>query len=131
MDLLNNDNPPYVVTNISNTSCLSKSEDDEDFSFIKQNYVALETNLSEFQINNNQLTRDANSLFLSVARALIHQLIIRPKYEFHLRHFLNLSHDVKLYSDINLQHIIRRNLCLYWLKFIENSQYKPECEYQR
>ena len=125
MELLSNDNPPYIVS-INRGDC-----EKEDLNSIIQNYVNLETIVGDTSLPNQSVMKDSNSLFLSVARALIHQLLICPKYEFYLKHYLDVTYDLKLFSDMHLQQILRRKLCLHWLRVVKDAQYVPGNVYKR
>lgn len=62
-----------------------------------------------------------NSLFLALARAILYKLAYEnPYYEFILRNicFSDIEYidNFKFDSDLALQQLIRRKLCLYWLK---------------
>lgn len=75
-----------------------------------------------------------NSLFLSLARALLYKIYhVDRKYEFMLRriYLLRVDDHFEFTSDLTLQELLRHNLCLYWLSHVVDGQFKPDCTYSK
>ena len=77
-----------------------------------------------------------NSLFLLVARAILYRLsFVDESYETVLRNqiFHGLIHkDYRFESDMSLQELIRKRLCLYWLSYVRNGKFISEdCKYYK
>jgi hypothetical protein len=79
-----------------------------------------------------------NSLFLSIARCIIFKIhFVDKKYEFLLRNaFLNDVLPAKpttfsFDSDMVLQELLRKKLCLYWLSHVVNGEFKSNCKYKK
>jgi hypothetical protein len=77
-----------------------------------------------------------NSLFLAIARSLLFKVhFVDKRYQIYLRRFCldgderrNLTFD----SDLGLQELLRKKLCLYWLSFVSDGKFKQEnCKYSK
>jgi len=77
-----------------------------------------------------------NSLFLAIARSLLYKVhFVDKRYQAYLRRFCfdgderrNLTFD----SDLGLQELLRKKLCLYWLSFVSDGKFKQEnCKYSK
>jgi hypothetical protein len=84
-----------------------------------------------------ELQGSSNSLFLSLARCILFKIhFFDKKYEFLLRNaFL---HDVlpakaafSFDSDMVLQELLRKKLCLYWLSHVADGEFKSNCKYKK
>ena len=75
-----------------------------------------------------------NSLFLSVARALLYKIyFVDRKYEFLLRcvYLSEVSDEFTFDSDLALQELLRKNLCIYWLSNVVAGEFVPHCKYSK
>lgn len=78
-----------------------------------------------------------NSLFLSIARCILFKIhFVDKKYEFLLRNaFLNdvlpIKASFSFDSDMVLQELLRKKLCLYWLSHVVNGEFKSNCKYKK
>ena len=75
-----------------------------------------------------------NSLFLSMARALLYKVnLVDKKYQFMLRkmYLLCNKNDSDFDSDMQFQQILRKNLCMYWLSFVVDGEFKIGSKYSR
>lgn len=71
-----------------------------------------------------ELSGSDNCLFLALARSFLSKFYFEnKKYEFIIRLFCfnNINSKYNLNSDVNLQQILRKKLCLYWLSFVHVS----------
>lgn len=111
-------------------SKLRKLNDNEEKTY-KNEYIITSNDSSKnlgdyFEINGmvsdstEQLGSD-NSLFLAVARALIYKRTYENNNHYHSNMFS--SEGQKLESDNRIQRVLRINLCRYWLKSIEKSNF--------
>ena len=77
-----------------------------------------------------------NSLFLLMARAILYRLnFIDENYASFLRcqlfHGL-ISDDYRFDSDMSLQELVRKRLCLHWLSRVRNGRFvHEECKYSK
>jgi hypothetical protein len=81
-----------------------------------------------------ELLAPDNSLFLAIARALLYKIyLIDRKYEFLLRRvYLHEVNDEFVFdSDLTLQELLRRNLCIFWLSHVIDGEFVPHCKYQK
>ena len=63
-----------------------------------------------------------NSLFLAVARALLYKMYFEDlNYRFIIKHIYFKTDEIKLDSDNNLQRLIRKKLCLFWLSKVQKN----------
>jgi hypothetical protein len=75
-----------------------------------------------------------NSLFLAVARALLYKIyFVDRNYEFLLRrvYLSDVDDEFVFNSDLTLQELLRRNLCIYWLSHVVDGEFVPHCKYQK
>ncbi len=67
---------------------------------------------------------DDNSLFLAISRALLYKLHFENKNYVHLfRHVYFSEMNFNIHSDVQIQKLIRKKLCIYWLKKIQNGNF--------
>ena len=75
-----------------------------------------------------------NSLFLLIARALLYKLnFVDESYEAVLRNHIFqglLPKDYRFDSDMSLQELVRKRLCLYWLSYVRCGKFiREDCKY--
>ena len=99
-----------------------------------QNYQKPSKNLNDyFEITPNwtqklEINGAENSLFLAIARSLLHKVIYNDSYYENILRNCTFSEtdfikDFKFDSDIALQELLRKKLCCYWLKNVKNSSF--------
>ena len=83
----------------------------------------------EHTLKLEQLGSD-NSLFLAIARAFLFKIHFEDKlFELVLRNCLTLNDDngciepIQFDSDVELQEIIRKRLCLHWMNSIQQKTF--------
>lgn len=79
-----------------------------------------------------------NSLFLAVARSLLYKIyFIDRKYTCLIKAvYANCLDEPNtscfdFNSDMRLQEVLRKSLCVYWLGFVHNGEFIRECKYSR
>ena len=76
-----------------------------------------------------------NALFLLLARAILYKLnFTDPTYQRFLRmkvFYRLVRKDYRFDSDVQLQQLIRKRLCLHWLSFVIDGKLKHNCKYSR
>lgn len=77
-----------------------------------------------------------NSLFLALARSILYKVhYIDQKYAHIIKtvyaHCFQEPSAVKFNSDMKLQELLRKSLCIHWLGFVYNGEFKTACKYSR
>jgi hypothetical protein len=73
-----------------------------------------------------------NSLFLAISRSLLYKIYFENenyKHIFKNIYFKNMRY--KINSDICIQRLLRRKLCIYWLSKVKNSQFIKGSTYSK
>lgn len=123
--ILSNESPRPPSSLIENDLMPSTCFDD---------YFEVQTQLNAKQLESYGLH---NSLFLAVARSLLYKIyFVDRKYKYLIKAaYANcmdeLDVEFKFDSDMKLQEILRKSLCVYWLGFVHNGEFVNECKYSR
>ena len=75
-----------------------------------------------------------NSLFLALARSLLYRVyFVDETYVSHLNclFFDEERPKFKFDSDVDLQELLRKKLCLFWLSFVNDGKFKSNCKYKK
>ena len=72
-----------------------------------------------------------NSLFLAIARSLLYNINFVERDILNKICLDNSNENLKLGSDLNLQQVLRKHLCMYWLSNVKNGVLKHDSKYSR
>lgn len=77
-----------------------------------------------------------NSLFLAISRALLYKIYFMDlKYDFLLKNAylksVPVDETLVFDSDVKLQSLLRQALCIFWLSFVSDGNFKPFCKYSK
>jgi hypothetical protein len=78
-----------------------------------------------------------NSLFLAISRSILFKIEFEsPGYESVIREFLFNENETTTFifnSDVDLQEVLRRKLCLHWLDKVRDGHFKngTNCKYSK
>jgi len=142
--LKSNEIVPYVLqfeTNKKNDGPIADTKFNEASNFLV-NKGKISDNYNDYievsPEHTKQMERmgSENSLFLAIARSLLYNIhFVDEKHESFLCNLFiddDKRQKLKFDSDLSLQELLRKKLCLYWLSFVNDGKFKPDnCKYAK